>query len=735
MIAEIIIFNGPPHPLSYRADCQMVSRLAVGQRVIVPLGHRKAVGIVFSLSDDDNGKLKPIADVLDHTPLIDKTRLELLRWISSYYHASLRDTISLFIPRLLSKPDSLTVYAMVEKDFDTSSLDLENSSLEILGYIISRQKVKLSTVKSKYERKDFYHCLSALELAGLIKIGYKSRPEKESELKQFDEQFMQTQEVMLNDEQMLAYNKIEPFIISDKFQPFLLYGVTGSGKSEVYLKLIWQALSNNKSALILLPEIVSTEEIYQKIQKRLGNVVCRIHSGLKPAERLAIWEQIRQGKYRVIIGPRSALFAPIKNLGIIFVDEEHDSSYKQSGAQPGYHGRDLALILGKLSGCPVILGSATPSVESWYNAKMGKYQLLRLKSRWDNRALPQIHPVQFVFTATGSTLSDQLLAGMRKVLKAEGQIMLLLNRRGFAPTVKCGECGSALKCPNCSVGLVYHQTDKSLKCHFCEYTSPEVLSCPKCSGSSFLHFGVGTQRLEEEIKTAFPKVPFARVDLDSISQKNKMTDILDDFRNGKLRILIGTQMIAKAFDFPEVALMGILSADSYLDFPDFRSQEKTLAMLLQASGRAGRGKFTGHVVIQYSEDYQEFIENLSEDHIEEFLENELKSRKALDYPPYKHLIMINIKAAQAAKGGAIVSRLSQLFDSHLNNYSNVFKLMGPVEAPLFKVRNNYRWQFLIKTGAVFKTLEILDYILSSEYARKLTADLNLSFDVDPVDML
>jgi primosomal protein N' (replication factor Y) (superfamily II helicase) len=735
MIAEIVIFNGPPRPLSYGLTPDLTGIAQLGQRVVVPLGRRKALGFIIEISDEDNDDLKYVSEIIDSTPLLDKNHLELLKWLSHYYNAPLKDAASLFFPGGLTKPDSLAIYALIDKVELSRIEDIDPDYSEMLRYIVSRKKVKLSTVKSKFKSDKFYSNLSSLEDANLIKIGYrpiKSNPQKHSvdDTKEID-----SQEIMLNPEQEQAFKVVTNSLQSNKFKPYLLFGVTGSGKSEIYLKLIWESICLGKTALLMLPEIASAEELYRKIKNRLGDIVCRIHSGLKAGDRLAVWEDIRSGRSKVVIGPRSALFAPLPKLGIIIVDEEHDSSYKQTGKSPQYHGRDLALIMGKICSCPVVLGSATPSMESWYNGQSGKYNVLRLTSRWDSRALPEIYPVEFTFTATGSSLSEELLLEMGEVLKGDGQIMLLLNRRGFAPTIKCGDCGFTLQCPNCSVGLVYHRNVNELRCHFCDYTAGKTDTCPQCSGNAFLFFGVGTQKLEEEIQIAFPKVSYARIDLDTVQDHQNLQATLDDFRNGKIRILIGTQMIAKSFDFPRVALMGILSADSYLEFPDFRSYEKTLALLLQASGRAGRGKYGGKVIIQHSQVYKQFIENVSEDNVEMFLENQLQMREQLNYPPFKHLIMIHLKAASRSGGEKVIGSLAEHFRHHAARYSKVFELLGPIESPLFKIRNNYRWQIMIKTGSVFKSLDIINYIMSMKPVKTLLSNLKVSIDVDPVDML
>ncbi len=733
MIADIVIFAGPPNVLSYNVPGQFAAGLEEGMRVVMPLGRRKAVGLIYEIRDGNDNGLRDIAEIIDSSAIIDSARMSLYRWICRYYHAAPRDTAGLFMPKTMSAPDNLSVHALIDKD-QIDEIDRDDICPEMLEYIISRKKIKISTLKKHFGSKEFYKCLCGLEDRGLIKIGYRPPKRKSPDILE-QVRGADWQELMLNDEQNYALKKISVSISRNEFRPFLLFGVTGSGKSEIYLKLIWKTLEQDKSVILMLPEIASSEQLYTRIRERLGDLVCRIHSGLKPSQRLAIWEEIRSGRFRVIIGPRSALFAPARKPGLIIVDEEHDSSFKQSGKSPMYHGRDAALVLARTVDCPVVLGSATPSLESWHNALNGKYELLRLTSRWDNRALPEITPVEYEFRPDGASLSDELIDRINAVFKGGGQVMLLLNRRGFAPTVKCADCGHTVECPNCSTSLVYHKNTGHLRCHSCDYQTGSIDKCPVCSGSTFNYFGMGTQRLEEEIKTAFPKVSFARLDLDSVSEGQEVNQILKEFHAGKLKMIIGTQMIAKSFDFPQVALMGILSADSYLEFPDFRSREKTFALLLQAAGRAGRGKFPGQVIIQFSPQYKQFIENVSEKNVSRFLEYELENRSILDFPPHKHLIMLHMKSGSRMRGEKAVEEIGMAFHRHENKFSSIMQMLGPAEAPLFKVRNNYRWQILFKTGAVFKSLEIIESILKLKALQTSTANLSIIFDVDPVDML
>lgn len=733
MAVNIIIFNGPPGPLSYLPPEGVISDPETGTRVLVPLGRRKALGLVISGSGNQDRQLKRISEIIDHRPVISQDRIEVAFWISRYYRAPLKDVLSLFLLKTHTSTDSLRVFSLIKKN-DLDNLRLDDHPRAMAGYIAGRKEVKLSTLKKHYGGKLFFRALTELENTGLIKVGFQDRmPDVSEDIRKIS--FSDPQEMILNSQQQSAYKAVLEMVEKAEFVPFLLFGVTGSGKSEVYLKLIWDCLKRGKSALLALPEIASSEELYRKLQDKLGNLVCRIHSGLRPNQRLEIWENIREGNYRAIIGPRSALFAPVWDLGLIIVDEEHDSSYKQSGSSPTYHGRDLALVMGRQFNCPVLLGSATPSLESWHNVETGKYRLLRLNQRWDSRPLPKIRPVEFSFTASGTSLSDELLDRMNEVLKADGQVMLLLNRRGFAPTVKCEECGFTYVCPNCSVGLVYHKKDNSLRCHLCDYRIGRAEKCPECAGRAFLYFGAGTQKLQEEIAVAFPNIPCARIDLDSASDRTSLQKTLSAFRAGKIRILIGTQMIAKSFDFPKVSLMGILSADSYLEFPDFRSREKTFALLLQAAGRAGRGKFPGQVVIQHSPLYKEFISELEEEKVEQFLGQEMKAREELFFPPHCHLLLMHIKAPALNQGEDAVGRIADLFFRNKSRIESIFEYYGPSRAPLFKLRNNYRWQLLIKTKAVFKTLDSIDQLLSKSGLSSNLRNVRLSLDVDPVDML
>jgi primosomal protein N' (replication factor Y) len=733
MVIEVVIFNGPPQALSYLPPADFEGELKAGMRVLVPLGRRKAPGLIISTRQGDDQNLRAIDQVIDHRPLLNEPRIAIAIWISRYYHAPLRDVLNLFLLKAHTTTDSLQVYSQVDKKYKIGS-NLKHSLAELLKNIVSRKAIKLSTVRRRFDGSEFLRNMAELESMDLVKIGFHPKLKNTSdEIRRI--QFSDPQEMILNSEQQRAFETIREKITAGTFAPYLLFGVTGSGKSELYLKLIWETLRGGKTALLTLPEIASSEELYRKLKNKLGDLICRIHSGLKASERLQIWENIREGRYRAVIGPRSALFSPLPDPGLIIVDEEHDSSYKQSGSQPYYHGRDLALVMGREFKCPVILGTATPSLESWYNAATGKYELLRLKERWDSRPLPVITPIEYTFSPTGSSLSDELLEEMRSVLKSGGQVMLLLNRRGFAPTVKCDDCGFTYTCPNCSVGLVYHKHDNSLRCHLCDFRSHKTETCSQCGGAAFVYFGVGTQKLEEEIQVAFPKSEYARIDLDTAADRKSLKTTLDNFRQGKIKILIGTQMIAKSFDFPQVSLMGILSADSYLEFPDFRSREKTFALLLQAAGRAGRGKFPGRVSIQHSVQYADFISSLNEEKVTEFLEQEAEARHELNFPPYCHLILINLKSPGLRQGEAAVTRLVDMFQHNQSKFKRVFEYFGPSRAPLFKLRNNYRWQILIKTKAVFKTLDILDRILSGGGFDRKQQTLRVSIDVDPVDML
>ncbi len=777
MIAELFFTSGPPHTLSYRIEQEDSRAIGVGCRVIAPLRGKLLVGVVWALRDDPETEsgLKAIKEVLDYRPFLSSEQIEFAEWMSKYYYAPIPSVLRLFLPGYHTTPDRMTV---VRSEMDAGGID--QTDREYLEELSTTRPTKVKTLRSKLgSSSDFYRRLDMLEYKGLIHIGASSRMKSASasvkarliavpdritslgwkqkrivsllqaspqgiklqalskrvrgvgqslqrlverniiELISLDASASHSpQELILNREQMDAAEAVRPYVANSEFDVFLLHGVTGSGKTEVYVRLIWDAIEKGKSALLLQPEIALSEQIYSKLRERFGERVCRLHSGLTDAERFRTFRKIRLGQIRVVIGPRSAMFSPLRDIGIVIVDEEHDHSYKQSGSAPYYQGRDAAVMLARICGCPVLLGSATPSAESWGNARNGKYKLLTVAARWDDKELPEIRLIGHqTERPSDSPLSWYLAERITDCLDNGAQVVLFLNRRGFSPTVKCKNCRHTFHCPNCDIGLVFHKGRNQVLCHLCGYSASVPKVCPECGGVSIGYYGAGTQKIEEFLKKAYPDAKLGRLDQDVAASVKAAADVLNNFRKGKTDILIGTQMVAKGFNFPNVKLVGILSADSSLSIPDFRAAERTHALIYQAAGRAGRGKFKGEVVVQVEcEDAPLFIEE-GEIGFASFLDKELTRREQLGYPPFKHLILLRLRSGSARRVEEAAFEIQKRITNQRKEYESFMTIFGPSPAPFFKVKNNYRWRLMIKTSSVSSSLKFMNRFLNDKMTR------------------
>jgi len=537
----------------------------------------------------------------------------------------------------------------------------------------------------------------------------------------------------LNPHQQAAFDEIRAALKAGQFRVFLLQGVTGSGKTEVYLRAIEEVLASGRGALLMVPEIALTPAVAGQFFHRFGERVAILHSAFSDAERADQWRRIRAGSAPVVVGTRSAVFAPVRELGLIVVDEEHDPSYKQEET-PRYNGRDVAVVRAQAAGACVILGSATPSLESRYNAARGKYTLLRLPERIEQRPLPTVEIIdmraEFLETRRQSTFSRRLLKEIAARLESGEQTMLLLNRRGFSCFVACRKCGHRIECVNCAVTLTYHRRDHRLLCHYCNHAQAPPQLCPQC-GSEYLYFvGVGAERVEEELHRHFPKARIARMDRDTVTGRRQYERILAAFREGSYDILVGTQMIAKGHDIPNVTLVGVVSADIGLGIPDFRAAERTFQLLTQVAGRAGRGELPGAVLIQTINPDHYAIRFAAAQDYDLFYEKELQFRRMMRYPPFSALANVLVRSSrqeEALKMSAALGRFLTPPPEHL-------KILGPAEAPLSKLKNEYRYQLLIKAAsrkALGETLRALrQYALEQNWPP--TA---LIIDVDPVNLL
>ena len=532
---------------------------------------------------------------------------------------------------------------------------------------------------------------------------------------------------------MPAYNEIEGALRSATFRAFLLHGVTGSGKTEVYLKSIDACLALGRSALLLVPEIALTPAVAGQFFHRFGDRVAILHSAFHDAERAEQWRRIRAGQASVVVGTRSGVFAPVRNLGLVVVDEEHDGSYKQQET-PRYHGRDVAVMRAQAAGAVVVLGSATPSLESRYNADRKKYTLLELPERIEQRPMPDVELIdmrqEFLETRKQTTFSRRLVEAVRERLASGEQTMLLLNRRGFSSFVTCRSCGERMECINCSVTLTYHRRDRRMLCHYCNYAQKVPSVCQKC-GSEHLHFiGVGSERVEEELHQNFPEARIARLDRDTVAGKRHFETILHGFRDGDFDILVGTQMIAKGHDIPNVTLVGIVSADIGLGMPDFRAAERTFQLLTQAAGRAGRGDRPGIVLIQTINPDHYAVRYASGQDYQGFYEKELQFRRLMRYPPFSALANVLVRSEKQEDALAMSTELGRLLDPAPEG----LKVLGPAEAPVSKLKREYRYQLLIKAASRKRLNEILQQLRRFAHERKWNPTA-LVIDVDPLTLL
>jgi primosomal protein N' (replication factor Y) (superfamily II helicase) len=522
-------------------------------------------------------------------------------------------------------------------------------------------------------------------------------------------------------------------IRSKRFSPFLIYGVTGSGKTEIYLRAIEEVLIQGQEAIVLVPEISLTPQLLSRFIDRFGENLALLHSGLGRGERYDQWRRIWKGEVKIAMGARSAIFAPFKNVGIIIVDEEHDPSYKQE-EKLKYHARDVAVVRAKRVEATLLLGSATPSLESFYNAEKGKFRLLNLPERIKGKPLPRVEVVDV--RKEGGLFSEKLRAGLQKNIEDKKQSLLFLNRRGFANFILCPDCGLTFKCPNCSVTLTYHLRDRSLRCHYCDYRIQAPGDCPKCEGHRLQGMGIGTERLEQEIRTLFPEAQVGRMDHDTTSRRRSHLQILKRLESGSIDILVGTQMIVKGHDFPNVTFVGVVSADTSLHFPDFRSSERTFQLLTQVAGRAGRGEVFGEVVIQtFNPDHYSILRAKDHDYIG-FYQEEIQFRKALEYPPFSRFVNFRLVGNSEKRTKGMAEEMGGIGQSLLKKgYRKGIEILGPSTAPFAKMRGKFRWQMLAKG----KSPQLL-HQFAKELASRMDVQLqgkgvNLDIDVDPVFIL
>lgn len=549
-----------------------------------------------------------------------------------------------------------------------------------------------------------------------------------------DRLFFSDDKKVLREEQRIAYEAVKKAVDEKQSEVFLMHGITGSGKTEVYLQAISDVLEQGMTALMLVPEIALTPQMVERFKARFGDEVAVLHSGLSAGERYDEWRKIRSGEARVSVGARSSVFAPFKNLGLIIIDEEHEASYKQAD-YPRYHARDVAMWRAEYNHCPVILGSATPSLESYARAEKGVYTLLTIKERANQFPVPSVQVVNMrdeLYAGNRSMFSEALTHAIKDRIQKGEQIVLFLNRRGHAQFMLCRDCGYVPQCPNCDISLTYHRVTDELKCHYCGYKEPKVLNCPNCTGEHIREMGVGTQKVEELIYKHFDGAQVIRMDNDTTSKKGAHERLLTQFKNGEANILLGTQMIAKGLDFPNITLVGVLNADTMLNLPDFRSAERTYQLLTQVAGRAGRAEKEGHVIIQtYNPDHYA-IEHAKNNDFLGFYKQEMQFRKVGKYPPYFYLVNLVFSQEDMKKVLLESRHIHEVLLQHLTPGSFV---LGPAPCAIGRINNQYRFQIIIKFKSEPELLKALTYLDDHYYEKFVKDKFSLSIDINPQTMM
>ncbi len=579
-----------------------------------------------------------------------------------------------------------------------------------------------------------YYCAPIGEVCkAALPLEFSRRTKKKREVMPkdtiIDDVFLSAPEFKLKDSQAKAYETLKSEVRSQKFGTTLLHGITGSGKTEVYLRLFEDVLKTGKEAIFLVPEIGLTPQVLGRLTARFGDLIAISHSGLTPAKRAYEWKRMQDGSAKIVIGTRSAIFAPFKNLGIIVVDEEHDSSYKQDES-PRYNGRDVAVMRAKMENIPCVLGSATPSIESFANAKNGKYHYLHLPDRPTGALLPDVDVVDMREVNAGSVLSPQLIGAIGEALTRKEQTMLFLNKRGFASFILCQECGHTYTCPNCNITLTYHKHENTLLCHYCDYKTPPPQKCEKCGSSRVIPLGTGTEKIETELKNYFPKAKVERLDRDTTTKVGVRPKILSNMKQGSTDILIGTQMITKGHDFPNVTLVGVIDADMSLNFPDFRAPERTFQLVTQVAGRSGRANRKGTVIVQTFMPEHYAIAAAQTHDFFRFFDEEMPARRELGYPPFGRLALIRI---QGLKEKMVETSAKDLFRKLSTINYKPLTVLGPAPAPLAKVRGKFRWHILIRSGDIKAVRQMIDRVAECESG--LPKGIKVIVDVDPINML
>ena len=767
--ARVLVDDSAGKAFDYELPGEVAAVLQPGSRVRVPVRTRTALATVIELLDEtDVPGVKLITAVVSAEPILSPLLLKLGAWMADYYCCSIEQAMKAVLPNVIRKAEvghQTRLFARLARavtDEETETLK-RKAPLQAAAIAFLTEAGKPVAVAELSEKCDANHAvIQALVKKGLV-ITEAATVERDPSQ---GETFLHAGKLDMNPEQLAVFARVcaaiegapppnlnlnpnlnlpptadEGIKIKSKSKtpeepapkPILLHGVTGSGKTEIYLQAIQLVLERGQTAIMLVPEISLTPQTVERFKSRFAatqHEVAVLHSHLSEGERHDEWHRIRTGRARIVIGARSAIFAPCSNLGLIVVDEEHENTYKQEET-PRYHGRDIAVLRAQMEGCACLLGSATPSLESFHNAQLGKYELLRMTQRVDDKKMPfiRIMDMRMESKKKGSILSERLITAVNDRLAKKEQTILFLNRRGFSTSLLCEKCGHVCECPNCSVGLTFHRAAGRVVCHICGHQAVAPSKCPECRDPGIKYSGTGTEKVEDIVTKCFPKAVVKRLDADVMTRKDVFRETLGAFKVGKIDILVGTQMIAKGLHFPNVTLVGIINADLSLHLPDFRAGERTFQLLTQVAGRAGRGDVEGEVFVQSFTPFSPSIQFARHHDFDGFWEQEIEFRRQWDYPPFTHLVLIVIRSAHQQRAEFSAQTLHRRLKDALPPNTT---LSDPAPAPLEKSHGNYRFHLMLRTRAILRLSRHLKAVLD-----KLTfpEDVIVTVDVDAYQLL
>ena len=696
------------------ADC-FLDIIKLGIRVKVPFGKMELEGFVVEVKDSSDIEVKDILDVIDDEAILNSELLELGKKMQEATLATLISCYQIMLPKALKAKNG----QVINKKFDTYYY--LNKDIVCYGKLSALQEkiINLCMEKEFVLRKELVN-ISLSSLNTLIKKNILLEKKLEHYRLSYNEKIGAKKE-LTNDQKSV----VDEVLANTGYFPYLLFGVTGSGKTEVYMELIEDSLTKGKTSIVLVPEISLTPQMVLRFQKRFGDNIAAIHSALSDGEKYDEWRRIVSGEAKIVIGARSAIFAPLNNIGMIIIDEEHSDSYKQDDSNPRYNAKDIALLRGKYHNCPVIMGSATPSLEVFARAKKGVFKLLELPNRINGKSLPKINIIDMneMISKTKGHFSPVLLEAINDRLLKNEQIILLLNRRGYSSFVTCKNCGYTFKCPNCDITLTYHKSSRTLRCHYCGYGTKVYDTCPECHEKSINDLGVGTEKVEEELNKLFPESKILRMDFDTTSRKGMHEKMIKDFKNHEYDILLGTQIVSKGLDFDNVTLVGVINADTSLNIPDFRSSETTFSLLAQVAGRAGRSDKEGEVVIQtfnpehYAIQYTKRYDYLG------FYNKEMSIRRELKYPPYYYICYVKISGKDNKYIYEESLKITKLFHNKLINMI----ILGPSPCTIFKLNNIYRYGIILKYKSDEGLREVLNKVIEHyKDNRNIKIDVNFN---------